>query len=249
MNTNKFSGKGSIYAKSRPSYPKELFCYLIDGGIISSETAVADIGSGTGIFSVELASVVNKVFAVEPNEDMRNYAEKAFSSLDNVISVDASAENTSLDAESVGCITAAQSFHWFDRALFKEECRRILKPDGYVVLVWNERDETAEIIKENLSVNRNLCSNFKGASNGFDYTNGYFEDFFVGKYEIKEFANDLIYDSDTFVLRNLSSSYAPKPSDENHDAYIAELKRVFDKFSYGGVVRYPYITRCFIGKV
>lgn len=91
MNTNKFSGKGSIYAESRPSYPKELFCYLIDGGIISSETAVADIGSGTGIFSVELASVVNKVFAVEPNEDMRNYAEKAFSSLDNVISVDASA--------------------------------------------------------------------------------------------------------------------------------------------------------------
>lgn len=249
MNTNKFSGKGSIYAKSRPSYPKELFSFLINEGIISSETVVADIGSGTGIFAVELASVVNKVFAVEPNEDMREYAEKAFSSLDNVISVDASAENTSLDAESVSCITAAQSFHWFDRALFKEECRRILKPDGYVVLVWNDRDETAEIIKENLLVNSKFCSNFKGASNVFVYTAECFDDFFVGKYEIKEFANDLIYDSDMFVQRNLSSSYAPKTSDENHDAYIAELKRVFEKFSDGGVVRYPYITRCFIGKV
>ena len=42
-------------------------------------------------------------------------------------------------------VVAAQAFHWFDRARARQEFARILKPDGWVVLIWNERllDSTA----------------------------------------------------------------------------------------------------------
>ena len=34
---------------------------------------------------------------------------------------------------------AAQAFHWFDPEWTREEFKRILRPDGYVALMWNER--------------------------------------------------------------------------------------------------------------
>ena len=37
-------------------------------------------------------------------------------------------------------VTAGQAFHWFDREKERQEFVRILKPGGWVVLVWNDRD-------------------------------------------------------------------------------------------------------------
>lgn len=71
MNTERFDGKGDVYAFARPSYPAALFDYLTEKQIISEKTVAADIGAGTGIFSAALCPYVKKVLAVEPNSDMR----------------------------------------------------------------------------------------------------------------------------------------------------------------------------------
>lgn len=248
MNENKFNDKGSVYAKARPDYPKALFDYLENKNIISSDCTVADIGSGTGIFSMQLAPFAEKVFAVEPNDDMRTNAESKFCQLPNIISVKATAENTSLLDGSIDLVTVAQAFHWFDRKAFKTECNRILKPGGKVILVWNNRDESREIIKDNFEVNKKFCRNFKGSSNGIDFSKEGFACFFEGDFDVIEFENSNIYDSDAFVQRNLSSSYAPKASDAGYDEYIEEIRKIFEKHSNGDTVIYPYITRCYIGK-
>lgn len=85
------------------------------------------------------------VYGVEPNTDMRRKAEKELCGFKKFFSIAASAENTGLKSDSVDIITSAQAFHWFDTLKFKQECRRILKSRGLVVLTWNTRDENDSV--------------------------------------------------------------------------------------------------------
>lgn len=248
-NKHKFDQKGAVYSEGRPSYPEELFSHLINKNIINCSSVCADVGAGTGIFTSQLSPHVKSVYAVEPNENMRFVAERQYGSLRNVISVNATAESTTLSDASLDVITVAQAFHWFDKEKFKAECRRILREDGYVVLIWNDRDANSAIIKDNFAVNKEFCPNFKGSSNGINFEKVHFADFFCGNFEIIEFENNYSYDPDMFIKRNLSSSYSPKATDDNYNEYVNALKAVFNKHCVNGVVNYPYITRCYIGKV
>lgn len=250
MNESKFNGKGTVYSISRPMYPKALIDHLAARGIFTKESSVADIGSGTGIFSLQIQPFVKSVFAVEPNASMRSRTEALFRNYSNVISVNSSAENTKLEPHSIDCISAAQAFHWFDRPLFKAECKRILKPGGHVILLWNDRDENSEIIKRNAEINSLFCPDYKGFSNGMDFDNiQQFDDFFEGVYEVKLFRNIVTCDLETFIARNLSSSYAPKRGEENYGPYISALVRLFSDFSSDQKLEYPYLTRCYVGTV
>ncbi len=249
MNEKKFDAKGSVYEKGRPAYPEKMFEYLLMNKVITPNAVVADVGSGTGIFTAQIAPLVSQVFAIEPNADMREKAELCFGEFSNITSVNGSAENTTLPPSSVDLITVAQAFHWFDRGLFKRECKRILTDIGKVLLVWNDRNTTAPIIQDNFEINKKYCPNFKGSSNGIDFSVNSFNDFFEGEITLVEFENSLVYDKETFISRNLSSSYAPKAGDKYYDDYIDAITEVFDKHSTNGVVKYPYITRCYIGEV
>ncbi len=142
-NTARFDGKGEIYAKARPSYATELFDYIKNTLNIPKGSVFADIGSGTGIFTEQLLRCGYPVYAVEPNEDMRKKAEEKLAENKNFISVHGADSNTSLHDESIDFIAAAQAFHWFDADAFKKECKRILKPNGKVIIVYNSRNESA----------------------------------------------------------------------------------------------------------
>lgn len=251
MNENRFDGKGELYTKFRPNYPYEFIDYLYSETGFTSESVIADIGSGTGKLTGQLLERGSKVFAVEPNPDMRRIAESSFEGVNNFVSVNASAENTTLEDKSVDFVTAAQSFHWFDRQSFKRECRRILKENGNVILVWNSRDETSPLVKENYEVNKRFCPDFKGFSggmNGFENADA-FKDFFEGDYEIRVFENPLKFDEKGFIGRNLSSSYSLKSNERCYEDYITQLKKIFEKYSSDGVLIMPNLTRCFIGSV
>lgn len=249
MNEKKFDSKGRVYVKGRPAYPKKMLEYLLDEKVITPDTIVADVGSGTGIFTSQIAPLVSEVFAIEPNGDMRSKAEMFYKDFSNIISVNGTAENTTLSQNSIDLITVAQAFHWFDRVSFKSECKRILNGTGKVFLVWNDRDTNAQVINDNFEVNKKYCPNFKGSSNGIDFSKDGFKDFFEGDFYLIEFENTFEYDKEAFVLRNLSSSYAPKAGDVCYDDYVKAITEVFEKHCINGVVEYPYITRCYIGKV
>jgi len=111
MNEERFTGKADIYKKYRPSYPKELFDYLYSQVGFGKDSVIADIGSGTGIFSRLLLERGSKVCCVEPNGDMRQTAEKDLSQFENFVSVSGNDKNTGLQDKSVDFITAAQAFH------------------------------------------------------------------------------------------------------------------------------------------
>lgn len=242
MNEERFSGKGAVYNKYRPAYPAsaiEKAASLSDGDVL------ADIGSGTGIFTRLIAPYFKNVFAVEPNADMRIAAEKSYTGT-NIISVSGTAENTGLDSGSVSLVTAAQAFHWFDKEAFKTECVRILKPGGQVVLIWNEKDKKSALINELYELNRSLCPSFSGFSAGFDPGKNT-RAFFGEKMKALSYENCFFYDEESFVGRNLSSSYAPIEGDKNYEAYVSGLGKLFEKYKNGKTVEFPYITNLYFG--
>lgn len=75
--TENFNDKAEVYEKYRPYYPNEYIDYLFTANQLKEDQIVADIGSGTGIFSRQLLEKGLNVIGIEPNDDMRNMAEQS----------------------------------------------------------------------------------------------------------------------------------------------------------------------------
>jgi SAM-dependent methyltransferase len=134
-----FSGKVADYVVSRPDYPVALFDALQAHCDLAPGARIADVGSGTGLLSQGLLQRGWWVIGVEPNAPMRAAAERFFAGDARYRSVDGSAETMPLEDSSVDLVTAAQAFHWFDVDKACSECLRVLKPQGQVALIWNDR--------------------------------------------------------------------------------------------------------------
>lgn len=131
-----FSAKVADYRASRPDYPAALFDEAL---MLPPAAVVADVGSGTGLFTRGLLARGHTVYAVEPSAEMREAAEAEFARRPTFHSVAGRAEATTLADRSVDLVSAAQAFHWFDISRARAECLRVLKPAGRVALVWNDR--------------------------------------------------------------------------------------------------------------
>ncbi len=247
-NTNLFDNKSDNYVSARPSYAPALFDKLCEYGL-NSEKIVADIGCGTGIFTRQLLENGATVYGVELNDEMREKAENALSNYDKFISVNASAEATTLPDNSIDFITCAQSFHWFDKPEFKLEAKRILKQNGVVALIWNMRDTSDKSTIDLANLTAKHCENFKGFNGGTRITKEEINIFFDGKYDYFEFDNPLDYDLDKFIKRSLSSSYAPAETDSSYTSYVADLKSFFAKYSQNNIYIIPNKSALYVGRV
>src|SRR5262249_43061231 len=146
----RFSGRVEDYRRYRPGYPPELIALLQAECHLSRDSIVADIGSGAGTLTQLLLPHSKLVYAVEPNHDMRIAAEDALGSDPGFVSINGSAESTTLKEGLVDVLISAQAFHWFDRTAARQEFRRILMNDGWVVLVWNNRLSDADAFHREL---------------------------------------------------------------------------------------------------
>ncbi|WP_397380431.1 class I SAM-dependent methyltransferase [Prosthecobacter sp.] len=244
----RFSDRVENYVRYRPSYPQEIIPLLQRETGLIPQHVIADVGSGTGISAELFLRAGNAVYAVEPNREMREAAERLLAHFPNFHSVNGSAQATTLPDHSVDFIVAAQAFHWFNTPETRAEFTRILKPDGYVVLIWNERrlDSTPF-----LQAFEQLLITF-----GTDYTKVRHENvntaalgaFFHGAYATHTFTYEQRFDFEGLKGRLLSSSYAPAESQPRHDEMIAELRRIFDVYQTSGQVCFEYDTRLHLGR-
>src|SRR5438876_779776 len=137
--TQRFSARVEDYARYRPGYPPGVIQLLKTECGLSAESVVADVASGTGIFTRMLLENRCRVFGVEPNVEMRHAAEEFMAGHARFKSLNGTAESTTLPDHSVDIITASQAAHWFDPSKARQEFVRILKPGGWTVLMWNDR--------------------------------------------------------------------------------------------------------------
>ncbi len=247
--TKNFSGRAQDYTAGRPTYAKTFIEFLYNEGGLTEESVIADVGSGTGKFAKQLLEKGSGVFCVEPNDDMRNTAIGELQHFMKFSAVNGTASDTKLPNASVDIVTTAQAFHWFDVEEFQKECKRILKSDGTVILIWNMRDMEAELNKESYAIYKTFCPRFKGFGGGIEKDDVRIKNFFVEKYERLVFENPLFYDKDTFIKRSMSGSYSLKEGDERYEEYIAALGKLFDKYAVEGILTMPNQTVAYIGKI
>lgn len=188
-----------------------------------------------------------RVFAVEPNRDMREKAEEKLSRNKSFTSVNGSDAHMNLPDCSVDFVTAAQAFHWFDAEAFRKECRRVLKPGGRVMLIYNVRDENAPCTQALARLRRQYNAEFHGFSNGMH--GEACTSFFIGQCEIYRADNTQLYNREGYVNRVLSSSYSLQENDDRYAAYLQEIHAIFDQFAVDGIMAVPTDTVAYIGTV
>lgn len=246
--TERFSNRVENYIKYRPSYPPQVIDLLRDECGLASDSLIADVGSGTGIFARLLLENGCQVFGIEPNEPMREAAEKLLADYPKFTSIAAPAEATPLPDDSVDLITAAQAFHWFDRDKAKLEFRRILKPGGYLVLIWNERlTDTTLFLREYEKLLLDYSTDYTQV-NHTQIDDTVLSEFFApSSYQIRTFENRQLFDYEGLQGRLLSSSYAPPQDHPSAASMLAELRRIFDANQQKGTVSFDYETKVYFG--
>jgi len=249
--TERFSSRVDNYVRYRPGYPREVIELLKTECGLTPEAVVADVGSGTGIFSRLLLENGNSVLGIEPNPDMRRAGEEYLRAYPRFQSVAGTAEHTGLTDRSVDLITAAQAAHWFDRGKTRGEFARILKPGGWTALIWNDRSTDATpLLREYEKLLQTYGTDYHQVRRvGMD-TEQEIESFFApARVKLRKFPSWQEFDYAGLEGRLLSSSYTPQLGHANYEPMLAELRRIFDAYQKDGRASLIYDTQVYYGQL
>jgi SAM-dependent methyltransferase len=237
--TKRFTDKVDNYAQFRPAYPPDCIDFIRTQFGIQPASVIADVGSGTGIFSKQILNFGCTVIGVEPNDNMRKTAELTIPDK-RFISVSGTGEATTLMDNSVDLITVAQAFHWMDATAAKIEFKRILRPGGAICLLWNiltpetTFEEKYEMIKEKYG--RDYIRIRK--SHQPDLA-AFFEPKAV---HVVKFPHSRLLNAVALNGLIASSSFMPSPADADHDEMTDEINKLFIAHEQNGLVRLHYQT-------
>lgn len=234
------------YERGRPGYPDEVVARLRQEGVLDPTSVVVDVGAGTGKFSRLLFPHVAEVVAVEPVAAMRStYA----ANHPGRRVVDGTAESLPLGDATVDVATVAQAFHWFAGAAAVIELARVLRPEGWLVLVWNTRDETSPWTAAIGALMDRLAGDaprFRSRDRTWQQpleASGSF-----GAVASATFANPVIVDLPTMLARVSSTSYVSALPDDRRAEVLAEVTTLLEEGPierHGGSFVEPYLTELF----
>lgn len=242
--THRFSNRADQYSLYRPQYPNAIIPYLQENIGLNSASKIADIGSGTGIFSKLFLDEGYAVTAVEPNDEMRNAAEESLRDFKNFQSVAGTAEETTLENESMDLVTVAQAFHWFRPEETRKEFQRILKKSGHILLIWNILQNDNPFLKayadlkakyENTIVHPHRA-NLERIR----------EIFAPNEVITQNFPNTQKLNKEGFKGYFQSFSTVPLQGDSRYDEMMHELNQIFDTHHENGLVTLEYETKLFL---
>jgi SAM-dependent methyltransferase len=247
--TARFSDRVENYARYRPGYPPEVLHLLRAECGLQQNHIVADIASGTGMFSRLLLENGNSVFAVEPNTEMREMGAHQLESYSRLVSIAGTAEETTLRSASVDFVTAAQAAHWFDLPRARAEFARILRPEGWCVLIWNERrTASTPFLRDYEQLLLTYGTDYKEVRH--ERTTAVIHEFFASaSHRERVFDLRQRFDYEGAAGRLLSSSYVPLEGHPGHAPMMQELQRIVRAHATDNVVEFEYNTRVFYGNL
>ncbi|MFS8084475.1 MAG: class I SAM-dependent methyltransferase [Acidobacteriota bacterium] len=210
---------------------------------------IAEPGSGTGLLTKLFLKNGNQVFGVEPNAEMREAGERELATYPGFVSVDATAEATTLANNSVDFVVAGQAFHWFDRDAVQVEFSRILKPAGWVVLIWNGYYyESSPLMAAYQELVLRHGTDYQEVSRELDHTD--IESFFApGSCRLAQFNFQQTFDYQGLEGRLLSSSFVPETGHPNYAPMLRDLRDIFDANQVDGKVTFEYQTELYYGQL
>jgi len=245
----RFSNRVENYVLYRPGYPKEILRLFRDEMNLQTASVIADIGAGTGISAKLFLENDNAVFGVEPNELMRVAAENFLQDFPNFRSINGTAENTTLSDKSVDFVIAAQAFHWFDETKTRSEFKRVLKDNGFVALIWNERQlDSNEFLRDYEKLLNEFGTDYQKVRHD-NITKESLREFFQTNFRQEIFNNSQSLDFNGLKGRILSSSYMPSVENERYSEMLIKLKSLFTEHAENGRIKVLYDTKVFYGQI
>ena len=248
--TRRFSSRVDNYVKYRPSYPPEVVELLAAECGLTPGALVADIGAGTGLLAELFLKNGYRVLGVEPNREMRQAGERMLGDYQQYTSVDGTAEATTLADKSVDAITAGQAFHWFDREKARAEFARILRPGGWVALVWNERRvDSTPFLAAYEQLLRTYSREYETLNHRQVDQQMIAAFFKAGTFSSQTFENRQIFDFEGVTGRLLSSSYTPEPGQSTYQPMLDDLAAIVRAHQVDGSVSFEYDTNVYYGQL
>jgi SAM-dependent methyltransferase len=239
---NTHAGKAGSYDLGRPEYPAAFYDYLYGEFGLHANAVIADIGAGPGKIARGFLERGSRVYAVEPDDDMRRIAQERLGRFDGCTVLGNCAEETGIPTGSADLIFCVNSYYWFDRTRVVPEFKRILKSGegANVVLAWLRGSP-----KQSEELYESLGLLIKPMDGRHDESPPFREGAFTGK----EFNFTLFRDLTAFMNGMLSASFSLNPGDDGFEEYCQIIKRHFERYSRDEKLETKFKLTCMIGNV
>jgi ubiquinone/menaquinone biosynthesis C-methylase UbiE len=232
-----FGEVADAYERSRPGYPPQAVSWLVG----PTPCRVLDLAAGTGKLTRALVAAGHHVLAVDPSAPMLDVLRRILPAVD---ARKGSAEALPVADAGVDVVVVAQAFHWFDQDQALSEIARVLRPGGWLGLVWNLRDETVPWVAE--------LSRVIGSKDAFpeDVVGGRFTaSTRVGMVEAARFSHTQRVDREQLLALVRSRSYVAERPVEQREEILGQVGRLFTRHADDGTLLLPYVTQCYRCKV
>jgi len=250
----RFDGLAERYARHRPSYPEAALdamaaaCAEIEG----AARFLLDVGAGTGIATRAMAERLGpdwRFVGVEPSDDMRRIAVAQSAAFRNLSFQSGAAEALPFDDGEATAVLVAQALHWFDRPVFYDEARRLLTPGGVLMVLFNDRDASADLFREFEDLMERHVPDYNRDYRSFDY---------AGEMDALDWTEAVTFDEfrwnwrvsyQDFAGLMLSRSMAkPWVERDGEEAVGAAFEAFIAGHGQDGSVDLPYLTHLAIAR-
>jgi ubiquinone/menaquinone biosynthesis C-methylase UbiE len=243
--TSVYTSKAEKYARYRWDYAPEAIQVLCEITGANSQTTAADIGAGTGILTRHFAARVRRVYALEPNLEMRLLAERSLSGSPACMVVGAAAEALPLADHCIDLLTAGQAVHWFEPEPARAEFRRVLKPGGWLAFISNRgSDPVLGSALAELQTTENGAQADRPAAPGLTTPPA----FYISAMRVFAFPFREAQNWEAFIGSLLSASYMPAEDSPAYPGLERAARQVFSKFSRAGLLEVNGVTDLVIGQ-
>ncbi|KAK7054839.1 hypothetical protein VNI00_003302 [Paramarasmius palmivorus] len=243
--TRRFKDFKLIKRRARPSYQPAALSHIRAATKSAPPFKILEVGAGTGIFTrallahPEWTKDIKELTAVEPSPGMRDVF--AQSVKDDRVSVrEGTFDTTGVESGWADIVVIAQAFHWcpdYDHAV--QEFARVLKPDGFVVFIWNLEDRDAAPWVAQLR----------------DRIRYPFIQSIFTPPEERTWAYDIPTTEELTVDRACSKSYIAVLPENEKNSVIQDVRAILERGEgktwideAQGVFNYPYRTLCIISR-
>ncbi|HEX4884023.1 MAG TPA: AMP-binding protein, partial [Casimicrobiaceae bacterium] len=237
-----FDGRADDYARHRFDYAPEAIDAIVAIAGLDRSSVIADLGAGTGMLSRHFAERAMRVYAVEPNDDMRALAVARHPSLGTLHVIAGSAHATGLPDASVDVVTAGRAIQWFDPVPSQAEIRRILRPGGWLVVVRTPVTDAYSLsVLEGV---RAICTTRAATSGRHQRAEADALAYFGSDNCIRlTFPQTRRETWPQFLGRLQSLSYAPRAEDPEHAAFVQRARELFEAAAVDGAMTVAYATQ------
>jgi len=233
----RFSSQAALYARYRPSYPPELYHWILATAGVGPGASALDLACGTGLSTRPLAELGLEVVGIDPNEKM--LAEAVAEGGARYARGESTA--TGLPDQSVDLVTVAQAFHWLDIPATLREIHRVLRPGRSAVAYWNIRDLSPGFMSEYDDSLRRFSREYAIIDKPIETSEQIRRAEGVRDVREAEFGYRQDFDLEGFLGRVYSSSYVVHGV-KDHEPFRRELRATFERHARAGRIEFRYRT-------